>query len=335
MSINQSGASSTRGPALYVPTSLDYTPTAPAPEFLDSVQLRGIQLPLSPAPEAWHRLGKSQPCTATLKLTYSSTVAAAAADDVSLTLDYGKLYRRIESDLAKHDTPRHQTASIAGIEYEEFKAEAAGQNPRITASIIASAAFDLLHDSALAQAQTVGTISNSHITGSEWTITADRCEVTLHLPKAILRASEGLKYRNVTAWGCPAEKSGAEQRTLIVIEEEFRIDGIRCYPVLGVNPHERLEKQAVIVSLVFTGAAHFARVLETYQEVTRAVAEKVDETSFLSVESLVAFIARIVTVDFGNEHVTVHAEKPSALAFVEGSGVEITRSRTFFQNEAR
>ncbi|KAJ6166711.1 hypothetical protein N7470_002158 [Penicillium chermesinum] len=298
MSINQSGASSTRGPALYVPTSLDYTPTAPAPEFLDSVQLRGIQLPLSPAPEAWHRLGKSQPCTATLKLTYSSTVAAAAADDVSLTLDYGKLYRRIESDLAKHDTPRHQTASIAGIEYEEFKAEAAGQNP------------------GLRRAQTVGTISNSHITGSEWTITADRCEVTLHLPKAILRASEGLKYRNVTAWGCPAEKSGAEQRTLIVIEEEFRIDGIRCYPVLGVNPHERLEKQAVI-------------------EVTRAVAEKVDETSFLSVESLVAFIARIVTVDFGNEHVTVHAEKPSALAFVEGSGVEITRSRTFFQNEAR
>lgn len=60
-----------------------------------------------------------------------------------------------------------------------------------------------------------------------------------------------------------------------------------------------------------------------------------DETTFLSVESLVAFIARIATVDFDNERVTVHAEKPSALAFVQGSGVEITRSRAFFQNEAR
>lgn len=50
---------------------------------------------------------------------------------------------------------------------------------------------------------------------------------------------------------------------------------------------------------------------------------------------MVAFIARIVTVDFGNERVTVHVEKPSALAFVQGSGVEITRSRAFFQNAER
>jgi dihydroneopterin aldolase len=36
-------------------------------------------------------------------------------------------------------------------------------------------------------------------------------------------------------------------------------------------------------------------------------------------------------MDFGNERVTVRVEKPSALAFVQGSGVEITRSRAFFQ----
>lgn len=38
-----------------------------------------------------------------------------------------------------------------------------------------------------------------------------------------------------------------------------------------------------------------------------------------------------MTVDFGNERVTVKVEKPSALAFVERSGVEITRSQAFFQ----
>jgi dihydroneopterin aldolase len=36
-------------------------------------------------------------------------------------------------------------------------------------------------------------------------------------------------------------------------------------------------------------------------------------------------------MDFGNERVTVRVEKPSALAFVQGSGVEITRSQAFFQ----
>ena len=48
-------------------------------------------------------------------------------------------------------------------------------------------------------------------------------------------------------------------------------------------------------------------------------------------EALATFVARIVTVEFGNERVTVRVEKPSALAFVEGSGVEITRSQAFFE----
>ena len=43
-------------------------------------------------------------------------------------------------------------------------------------------------------------------------------------------------------------------------------------------------------------------------------------------------MARIVTVEYGNERVTVSVEKPSAMAFVEGSGVEVTRSQAFFQS---
>lgn len=60
--------------------------------------------------------------------------------------------------------------------------------------------------------------------------------------------------------------------------------------------------------------------------------QKVDQTDFKSVEALATFVARIVTVEFGNESVTVKVEKPSALAFVQRSGVEITRSRAFFEN---
>ena len=55
-----------------------------------------------------------------------------------------------------------------------------------------------------------------------------------------------------------------------------------------------------------------------------------DTTTFKSVETLVTFIARIVTVRFGHDLVTVRAEKPSAVAFAEGTGVEVTRPREFF-----
>lgn len=60
--------------------------------------------------------------------------------------------------------------------------------------------------------------------------------------------------------------------------------------------------------------------------------QRVEGTAFQTVEALATFVARIVTVEFGNERVTVSVEKPSAMAFVEGSGVEVTRSQAFFQS---
>ena len=38
-------------------------------------------------------------------------------------------------------------------------------------------------------------------------------------------------------------------------------------------------------------------------------------------------------MDFGNDSVTVLVQKPSALAFVERAGVQITRSKAFFAQQ--
>jgi dihydroneopterin aldolase len=370
------------------PRSAVHIPQTPA--FLDSVRLRDIELPLPAAPDPWHRPDKPQPCTASLKLSYSSAIAAAEQDDVSLSLDYGKLFRRLETDvreMAHHTTspehPHHRMISVDGTQREEMKVSAVGQDPRVTAGIVANCGLGLLDETA------AGVRRMSHVhqsprnsfsgaqlppvppPASPSPIAAEygRCEVWLHLPKALLRAEEGLKYRSVTVWGY---KDGAdaealldsESRCPVVLEEEFRIEGIRCYCILGVNSHERVEKQAVIISLGFEGPGQLAwgsTVVDTYVALTRAVAEvckiffichnhllistvrpwfhdlilglqKVDETTFQTVEALATFVARIVTVDFGNERVTVRVEKPSAMAFVQRSGVEITRTQEFFKN---
>ncbi|KAJ5561545.1 hypothetical protein N7535_003993 [Penicillium sp. DV-2018c] len=300
----------------------------PRPSTLDSVRLRDIELPLPAAPEAWHRGGKSQPCTATLKLSYSDIILAAETDDVSLTLDYGKLFRRLETDVRNMgentSSPTHplqRLVSVDGTQREEMQSAGLGQDPRVIAGAIANAGLGLLETTAAG-------VASKNISAAY-----GECEVELHLPKALLRADEGLRYRAVIALG-PDEGQGREMRDLVVLEEEFRIEGIRCYAILGVNPHERLEKQAVIVGLTFRGPGQLgwgSKVVETYQAVTRAVAERVEQTDFKSVESLATFVARIVTVEFGNEFVTVKVEKPSALAFVRKSGVEITRSKVFFE----
>lgn len=241
----------------------------PRPEVLDSVRLRNIELPLPCAPEAWHRAGKSQPCTATLTLSYSSIITAAETDNVSLTLDYGKLFRRLEGDVRNMgenpSSPAHPSQrmiSLEGTQREDMKTSGLGQDPRVIAGVVAGAGLGLLETTAAG-------VASKNISAAY-----GECEVELHLAKALLRADEGLRYRSVTALG--KESTGGEPRPLIVLEEEFRIEGIRCYAILGVNPHERLEKQAVVVGLTFQGPGQLAwgsNVVDTYQAVTRAVAE--------------------------------------------------------------
>lgn len=289
------------------------------PAVLDSVQLHSIQLPLPAAPDPWHRPGKPQPCTASLKLSYSSAIAAAAADDVSLSLDYGKLYRRLEHDIQNmgtHSGSDPRMVSVDGSGRDEMTSKGVGQDVREIAGIVANCALGLLDETAAGvrrmshvhqsprnsasagsqgQAQAMAAAAfNAPATATPIDGDFGQCEVWLHLPKALLRAEEGLKYRSVTVWGYrqPDGTAGNEDaidtgRCPVVLEEEFRIDGIRCYCILGVNSHERVEKQAVVVSLEFKGPGQLAwgsTVVDTYQEMTRAVAEV--RTAFYDCASL-------------------------------------------------
>lgn len=276
------------------------------PPVLDSVRLRDIELPLPTAPDPWHRPDKPQPCTASLKLSYSSAIAAAEQDDVSLSLDYGKLFRRLETDIremAHHTTspehPHHRMVSVEGTQREEMKISAVGQDPRVTAGIVANCGLGLLDETAagVRRMAHVHQSPRNSFSGSQVPpvpppagpspIAGDygRCEVWLHLPKALLRAEDGLKYRSVTVWGykngADAEALDSESRCPVVLEEEFRIEGIRSYCILGVNSHERVEKQAVIISLGFEGPGQLAwgsTVVDTYVALTRAVAEVCTES---------------------------------------------------------
>ncbi|GIJ92459.1 hypothetical protein Asppvi_011441 [Aspergillus pseudoviridinutans] len=145
-----------------------------------------------------------------------------------------------------------------------------------------------------------------------------QCEVDLHLPKALLQAEQGVRYRCHALLGRGPE--GTE--SAVVTGEEFQIRNIRCHCIIGINPHERLEKQVVVVSLQFKDpGAHF---LDMYQEMTRVVAEEVDKTMSQSVEALDTPVAPMVTV---------RAEKLNALAFADGTGVEMRRTRSFFTDE--
>ncbi|PLB46577.1 dihydroneopterin aldolase domain protein [Aspergillus steynii IBT 23096] len=302
------------------------------PPTVDTIHLRNIQLQLPTAPEAWHRTGTPQPCTASLRFSYSSSVAAAEADDVACTIDYGKLFRRIIRNIQDQGEATKSDGCILGdhitntdgTSLQEMLYKDISQDVRFFPTIIARCCLEILDE--CAEACPHPTAINPEY---------GHFDIQLHLPKAILRADGGFSHQSTFAIGrTQNETSGRNERCLVLLDEVFEVRNIRCFCILGINPWEKLEKQAVNVSLKFKGVGGLkwgTTVVETYQAMVRELAERVENTSFGSVEALASFIARICTMDFGNEEVTVLVEKPNALAFVGGSGLEITRSRAFFQ----
>jgi dihydroneopterin aldolase len=59
-------------------------------------------------------------------------------------------------------------------------------------------------------------------------------------------------------------------------------------------------------------------------------AQAVETSEYLTIETLATEVARVLCVESGVGKITVAVEKPSALTFAKGSGVQITREKAFF-----
>lgn len=128
------------------------------PAVIDTIQLRGIQLSLPAAPNPWHRSACPQICMASLRLSYASSEASAAADDVGLTIDYGKLYRQLVNDLShlvqKRDASLllregEETVNLDGVRLEDVLCGATGEDVRLTAGIMAKCCLQQLNETAV------------------------------------------------------------------------------------------------------------------------------------------------------------------------------------------
>jgi FolB domain-containing protein len=190
---------------------------------MDVVLLRNLRFELAVGSDAWHRRGKPQPVSISLEIGSGVAIQnAAAGDDVSKALDYGKLYKLVHRKLTTSNTN-----------------------------------FRDVH--ALQDAVRNCIASNISV------------KIEINLPKALLRAEGGLAYSRVEEY-----KDG-----YLLPIETLSISGIRCACIIGVNPHERLEKQVVIVSLIFTesseGAPNSAAAqkvpVDRYQAITTDVVE--------------------------------------------------------------
>lgn len=163
-----------------------------------------------------------------------------------------------------------------------------------------------------------------------------RLRVEVVARKAILRCEGGLGTEVV------CERDGLQGEAGWKFESErWMIGGLKCACVIGVNSCEREEKQGVVLELgVLLPDEHDSGdeakelkelILEEgdaiWRRIVRRVCDVTEASSFQTLEALAALIASTCLKEVPIPCITVKVEKPSALTFVDGAGVEITRDR--------
>jgi FolB domain-containing protein len=111
----------------------------------------------------------------------------------------------------------------------------------------------------------------------------------------------------------------------------IEIENLRLRCIIGFSPHERKDRQDVVISLRIGTAMHKAGETDNpddafnYRTVTKAIIQHVEASDYYLVEKLATGIARICVVDHGAPYVQVRVHKPGALRFADSVGVVIER----------
>lgn len=102
----------------------------------------------------------------------------------------------------------------------------------------------------------------------------------------------------------------------------FIIRGLVIGCIVGLNPIERVHKQNVVVDV------EISPVSDDPHSVVEQLVEKIEQSSFYTVEALCESVAsHLIKANVGKK-VKVQARKPSALDFAESAGVEVFREQS-------
>ena len=144
-------------------------------------------------------------------------------------------------------------------------------------------------------------------------------EVTITAPDAILRADAGLTYTGTL--------SSVPSGHWLHETQLWSINALRVACIIGVNPHERRQKQDVVISLHLECIEYDAPESD-WQYMANLVCQRVEMSEYKTVEALAAMVGTAVINIFREvKSVDVKIEKPRAYACVEGVGCSVVVQR--------
>ncbi|KAM4059042.1 dihydroneopterin aldolase domain-containing protein [Hirsutella rhossiliensis] len=160
---------------------------------------------------------------------------------------------------------------------------------------------------------------------------AVRClELTAHLPKASL-LGDGVSLTLTGVFpGAKGHGEPVDDGRLSMYGRTLRLHKLRVPTLVGINDNEREAKQAIIVSVEVD---NFVALVDTYHALEACVVEKIEASSFGTLEALAAHLADTVSrylraeqqepLDGSGSHLTITVEKPIAVPFADAPSVEL------------
>ncbi|RKP38705.1 Dihydropteroate synthase-like protein [Dimargaris cristalligena] len=260
---------------------------------LDKVLIRDLTLRTIIGVDSWERI-KPQAIVVTIEVETQSIEAAARYDTVSDTVNYGTLCKRI-TQFSEASTFKSVEALALGI-------------LRIGLDHVRSIR-------ATVRIEKPGALLHAAAAGLELTRTREEL-----LTSSSPTVDPDLAHTSTTA-------------TAPRLSDRIFVKDLRLSTIVGVNPWERESTQIVVISLelwvhLTTAALASDHVPQqhNYRTIVRTISQYVEKSRFKTVEALASAIARISIQRCQVDNITVRIEKPSALSFAEGAGVEITRT---------
>ncbi|MCY4525595.1 MAG: dihydroneopterin aldolase [Anaerolineaceae bacterium] len=119
----------------------------------------------------------------------------------------------------------------------------------------------------------------------------------------------------------------------------IEIDNLRLRCIIGFSPHERRDRQDVVISLRLgcdmraAGLSDDPEDALNYRSLTKDVIRLVEGSNFQLLETLATSIARVCVLQHDAQWVQVRAHKPGALRFSDSVGVCIERERIDFERD--
>lgn len=297
----------------------------------DSILLTGLTVRMLVGVDNWERV-KPQPVIIDVRV-HTDVSQAGSSDHLPHSIHYGILTKELENHCSNE-------------RYRSLEALAEGlakvcificRAPRVTLRV--HKPRSLLH------AHSAGVQITR--TASDFLTTEDKNAEEVFAPSSTKTASILSPEQLSTLRLSPSSISASKDRVFV--------KDLCISTILGVNPWERVDKQVVKINLeIFSGLERLRQASllgaksisvpappvdvvtrpQNYRTIVRSITEHVESTNYKTVESLATSIAKVAISENRVERIRVRVDKPSAIMFAEAAGVEVDRTREFFEGIA-